>query len=742
MKTKMLLAMSAALATIGAFAANRVVDLGGGKHAAIFDEPGSFRFIVPSTVTNAAILVVGGGGGGGGISGGGGGGGEVIHVTDVALVGNEEISGSIGKGGAGGIGANSGANGETTTCATSLSGLSYSAIGGGGGAGSWSPTAGRPGACGGGAGGNGAAVKSGGSATAQGGHPGGAIDGDQTWKHYGAGGGGWTEDGYSEAEGGNGGAGYTSAISGVSKMYAYGGGGGEAGDGGAGDGYGNGYKKGTPAQPGENGTGGGGGGGQQGAGGAIGGDGGRGTVVIWYAVDLGQLTVDFESSTRLGIRPYEATFSCTAESTDLSGLEFTWDFGDGSAPVTTTDTTITHTYSEIGSFTVSLTGRTNSKTHTKTFSNFVTACNDTIYVDKASANPVWPYATEATAATTLTNALSAVGTVGQTILVAPGIYNDRWVSVTNAVRVVGTGADPSEVVLTNSSASTSWDMANWVLNVANSDALVANITVACGKIWTQTKAPGLASCLTISAGTVSNCVIRGGWIGGMVPGVNSLTSAGVLVNGADSLLTHSIVEECQSEINNTWSKSSHGSGASVMGGGRVENCLFRNINTPHGDIVTVINGEIVNSTIVDCTVNTWVYGDNSTLTGNCYGLCLTNGAVTARNVAIVNVRARDDASENRAIGGTPSKLESSVVNCATDTESPVNATCIAGTRGSFFKDGAYAPNASSLLRDAGVEIPRFADGVDLAGNPRVHGREIDIGCYECQTAPGLTIFVR
>ena len=72
MKTKILLALSAILATIGAFAANRVVDLGGGKHAAIFDKPGSFRFIVPSTVTNAAILVVGGGGGGGGISGGGG----------------------------------------------------------------------------------------------------------------------------------------------------------------------------------------------------------------------------------------------------------------------------------------------------------------------------------------------------------------------------------------------------------------------------------------------------------------------------------------------------------------------------------------------------------------------------------------------------------------------------------------------------------------------------------------------
>ena len=82
MKTKILLALSAILATIGAFAANRVVDLGGGKHVAIFDEPGSFQFIVPDTIIGeASVLVVGGGGGGGGTSGGGGGGGQVIHAT-------------------------------------------------------------------------------------------------------------------------------------------------------------------------------------------------------------------------------------------------------------------------------------------------------------------------------------------------------------------------------------------------------------------------------------------------------------------------------------------------------------------------------------------------------------------------------------------------------------------------------------------------------------------------------------
>ena len=32
---------------------------------------------------------------------------------------------------------------------------------------------------------------------------------------------------------------------------------------------------------------------------------------------------------------------------------------------------------------------------------------------------------------------------------------------------------------------------------------------------------------------------------------------------------------------------------------------------------------------------------------------------------------------------------------------------------------------------------------DLAGNPRIRGKAIDIGCYECQELPpGLTILLR
>jgi hypothetical protein len=82
-------------------------------------------------------------------------------------------------------------------------------------------------------------------------------------------------------------------------------------------------------------------------------------------------------------------------------------------------------------------------------------------------------------------------------------------------------------------------------------------------------------------------------------------------------------------------------------------------------------------------------------------------------------------------------------NCATDLAETINENCIVGTAAIFFKDyanGDYTPNPTGPLYNAGV-TPESAPSVDLAGNKRVQGKSIDIGCYE--TAPGnFTIIVR
>lgn len=207
--------------------------------------------------------------------------------------------------------------------------------------------------------------------------------------------------------------------------------------------------------------------------------------------------------------------------------------------------------------------------------------------------------------------------------------------------------------------------------------------------------------------------------------------------GENSLLTHSVVEGCQNtspEGSNTMVAS--GAGATVMTGGRVSNCLFHDINTPFGGVVSVYDGLIENSTIVDCTVDKWKLGDT------CYGLCLTNtpnnGTAKAGNVVIANVRKTGDPTENRAFCGLGTSVEFS--NLATDTAEPVGATCVSGTKETFFEPDSFVPRFNGPLWNAGAKI-ESAPAFDLAGNRRVVGK-IDIGCYEQQKKHGLLLLVK
>ena len=44
--------------------------------------------------------------------------------------------------------------------------------------------------------------------------------------------------------------------------------------------------------------------------------------------------------------------------------------------------------------------------------------------------------------------------------------------------------------------------------------------------------------------------------------------------------------------------------------------------------------------------------------------------------------------------------------------------------------------------NSGVNLGWEKEGKDLDGNPRLFGRRIDMGCYECQKGLGLLIFVK
>ncbi len=360
-----------------------------------------------------------------------------------------------------------------------------------------------------------------------------------------------------------------------------------------------------------------------------------------------------------------------------------------------------------------------------------------VYADADGVNPIPPYATRATAATTLADAIAAVSDATVEIHLTPGVYEQQSpAAILSPIRMIGDGAKPEDVVIRNANPSSSYGTMNWVLTVDNAAAWVANVTVENGIIVNAEK--GYGAGITLKGGVVSNCVIRSCRAQNMGPlNEKNGISGGVLVAGANSLLTHSVVEGCRNtspEGSNT--KVASGAGATVTTGGRVSNCLFHDIDTPCGGVVSVYDGLIENSTIADCTVDKWKLGDA------CYGLCLTNGLSmgTARavNVVIANVRKTGEEPENRAFCGLGASVEFS--NIATDTAEPVGEACVTGSKETFFEPDSYVPLFDGPLWNAGAKTAS-APAVDLAGNRRTVDK-MDIGCFEQQKRPSFLLIVR
>lgn len=738
---KNFLSLALACAACAASAANRTVDLGHGERAAIFDEAGVFTFTAPDNIAGPArILVVGGGGAGGGIKGGGGGGGQVVEATGVVLTPGSDYEVAVGAGGVGGTG--SGGNGG----ASSFPGIA--ANGGGGGGGGWSGAAGKSGANGGG----GAQSKAGGAATADGGHAGGSGA-----TNAGGGGGGAGGDGQNGGTrggnyGGDGGAAVTNDISGVLVGYGAGGGGSAfynlpatCGRGGCLDGYGDSYRSASlPANAGRDGTGGGGGAGF-GNGSSSGGNGGTGTVIVRYAVDETHVAVDFTARNTIGFAPLHVQFSAQIDKPGDSEAILTWDFGDGSEALVTSETDVPHTYSAGGNYSVSVSVQAAGQTVRKTIVNCVEVAFRDIWVDATSKNAVAPYATQDTAATTLDDALAAVVTAGQTVRVMPGNYLQPYPAVLDmAVTVAGMGASPRDVVFEQTAPIAYDDDQNKVTrNIFTLDhpgARVCNLTMKGGWHRMVIANPSAGGVVVRSGGgTVSNCVITA-----CVSSRNNHGAAGADL--AAGLITHSTIEDCEIDNPNLAYVTQTGGASAIRlaGAARAENCLVRNCNSGsrsgqfHSVLVDGSSACAANLTIVSCGSKPYVFQDSGEATTPSYGLFVGSGQ--AINCAIAGVFEDGNPSVNRACGGNPERF----ANCATDAVAPVNQTCTTGTAGTLFANfalGDFTPRVSGPLYNAGVSYGGLAT-TDLAGNSRLQGRAVDIGAIESQASPPMVMIFR
>ncbi|MCL1887532.1 MAG: PKD domain-containing protein, partial [Kiritimatiellaeota bacterium] len=302
---------------------------------------------------------------------------------------------------------------------------------------------------------------------------------------------------------------------------------------------------------------------------------------------------------------------------------------------------------------------------------------------------------------------------GGLVLVAPGQY---WiygrdpvagqVVLDQPVVVRGVSGNPADTRVTLY-PNDPWNFMFWVRHPG---ARVENLTISGARSFEHNN--------HISAGVISNCVITAGNTGNYGD-----KAGGIRMDGG--LVTHCVISRNTIHVNENTAI-----GVRVMGGRLehsliVDNALWGDIWAP-GFVAGVRasgNGSVINCTVVrnGCDSYGGVYADGD--------------AKIVNTVIAGNATLAYSATPERAAWGGDSNC---FVNCYTDTPAPINETCpafpadilLADIAGGDFSPAPGSPLINAAINAALVVPAHVAPSVDLAGNPRVMGGVMDVGCRE------------
>lgn len=475
-----------------------------------------------------------------------------------------------------------------------------------------------------------------------------------------------------------------------------------------------------------------------------------------YEYQKSEMTVTFAYAEALehAYAPVAASFIVSAQNVPEGQTPtYTIDFGDGSAPLVTTETSVAHEFSLPGSYTIivraSVSGAADAE---MTYTDFVSLKSQTVYVTAGSETPEFPYSTPQTGYATLKEAYDA-SVDGMTILVGNGVYEQTAkLAVSKAVSIVGNAVNPGAVVLKNTATASNGQGDKRVMSIDNAGATICGLTLEGGQVY-----HGNGGNLTISAGMISNCVIRGG-IALADTDAEYGMGAGVALSGS-GVVTHCVITN--NEVRGT------GSGKWLCGGaivfpwgssGKLSNSLVAGNRWVTGnDAETTVNGSAGiayhgstgGSTIDNCTIVANVIdgfcGPDSAAGVRCdWNSAIRNTAI-AGNVMVNGSNGADPVASNVHLVFAEDVWKDGLRACATETALPSgNATCFVADKDEMFKNfegGDYRPKAQGALFNKGMSLTT-TPSVDLAGNSRVMFDVIDIGCYECQTKLGFSVVIR
>ena len=296
----------------------------------------------------------------------------------------------------------------------------------------------------------------------------------------------------------------------------------------------------------------------------------------------------------------------------------------------------------------------------------------------------------------------------------------------------------------------------WCANIFTNTTEILDCTFIGNKL----SAWGHGSAVHNSAGknvAISNCVFTAN----DTPGIDG---SGVVYKGnlTDCIITNNVrpqhilydcnLTRCLVANNTTSGNSAHNDYASTQGAYTNVNCIFlNNLQQSYGHVT-------VNKVVINCSY----IGNISNNGGNYGGICTrcrmwntllfdnwTDDSKTSQYAS--DIRAHDSNGDlplvmTNCVFATCDSYVKLDANGYVTNAGVANTRKIANMKFADAANGDYTPTTRSAAYDAGCQEPWLLSLVgdkDLAGNPRVFGKRVDIGAYECQKLkPGVMLIFR